>query len=322
MLRQLTATTQQPRRCILLQTQPFSQRSHTNNRSVHLVHCEVSTYTRPLAILLFQSTNSTFSEFVEHFANMSLPFDLDSLPPPRTRLPAIKRSPSPNLLDSMKDLVPAPLRSKSRSPILRPRTSNESNRTQPIQVLGARAGWDSNLPKRTEDEQQACSVSPRPTHRAPAPAPGLARTGNTSPRQRYLHVPPEYLHVQRVNEVTGSTGHRPELPKANTTPSPRSTREPKRSPLAMRSQVRLGGLAPGVPSGRSRRHVPSMVDYLSLEQLENLWESQDLYQGPVDVPQKPGSPIWRIGEDDPRSPIHPAFRPHYSIHNSFARPVV
>jgi len=90
----------------------------------------------------------------------------------------------------------------------------------------------------------------------------------------------------------------------------------------MRSQIRLGGLAPGVSSGRSRRHVPSMLDYLSLEQLEDLWELQDLYLGPVDVPQKPGSPMWRTGEDDPRSPIHPAFRPHYSIHNSFARPVV
>jgi len=253
---------------------------------------------------------------------MSSPFNLDSLLPPHTRLPAIKRSPSPTFLDSMRDLVPAPLRSKSRSPILRPRTSNEAIRTQPIQIIGARSGWDPYPPKRNENQRQACSVSPRPTFIAPAPVPTPARAGNTSPRRRYLHVPPEYLTVQRVKEVTVSTSQRPQLPKANSTPSPRSAREPKRSPVGRRSQVRLGELAPGVPSGRSRRHVSSMVDYLSLEQLENLWESQDLYQGPVDVPQKPGSPIWRIGEDDPRSPIHPAFRPHCSIHNSFSRPVV
>ena len=253
---------------------------------------------------------------------MSLPFDLDSLPPPHTRLPAIKRSPSPTFLDSMKDLVPAPLRSKSRSPTLRPRTSNEANRTQPIQIIGARAGWDSYPPKGSEDLRQARSVSPKPISRAPAPAPPPARAGNTSPRQRYLHVPPEYLTMQNVKKLPVSTSPRPQLPKANSTSAPRSAREPVGSPIGMRSQIRLGGLALGVPSGRSRRHVPSMVDYLSLEQLEDLWESQDLYQGPVDVPQKPGSPMWRIGEEDPRSPIHPAFRPLYSIHNSFARPVV
>lgn len=258
---------------------------------------------------------------------MSLPFDLDSLPPPHTRLPAIKRSTSPTFLDSMKDLVPAPLRSKSRSPVLRPRSSNEANRianrTQPIQIIGARVGWDSYSRKRAQgQQQQARSVSPKPTPKARAPTPLPTRAGNTSPRQRYLCVPPEYLAVSNTKKTPISPNPRPHIPKVNSTPSPRSVREPARSPAAMRSQIRLGGLAPGVPSGRSRRHVPSMVDYLSLEQLENLWESQDLYLGPVDVPQKPGSPIWRIGEDDPRSPIHPAFRPHYSIHNSFARPVV
>ena len=83
-----------------------------------------------------------------------------------------------------------------------------------------------------------------------------------------------------------------------------------------------GGLA--VPRRRQPVCVPSMAEYLSLEQLEHMWSSQDLFAGPVGAPVvpaataaggggggKPASPLFRISREDPRSPIlplHPAFR--------------
>ena len=78
-----------------------------------------------------------------------------------------------------------------------------------------------------------------------------------------------------------------------------------------------GGLA--VPRRRQPACVPSMAEYLSLEQLENMWHSQDRFAGPVGAPAgplaagagKPASPRYRVAAADPRSPIlpiHPAFR--------------
>ena len=250
--------------------------------------------------------------------NMSLPFDMEPPLRPHTRLPAINRSPSPNFLDSMKDLVPAPLR-KSRSPLLRSRASDEGNRTQPIDMVGARAGWDCYPSGRIQDSRQARSVSPQPTYRALTPAP----VREPRPQQKYLHVPPEYLAAEQVRNPPVSTNRRPYLPSSKTSSLRNNLREPLRSPSGARIQIKPGVRAPGVPgTGQSRRYVPSMVDYLSLEQLENLWQSQDLYKGPIDVPQKPASPLWRLSEDDPRSPIHPAFRPNFSTQNSFASAVI
>ena len=36
---------------------------------------------------------------------------------------------------------------------------------------------------------------------------------------------------------------------------------------------------------RKRQHVPSMIDYLTLEQLETVWRGQDTYKGTVDAPR-------------------------------------
>ncbi|MCJ1406606.1 hypothetical protein MMC19_000672 [Ptychographa xylographoides] len=245
-------------------------------------------------------------------------------------------------MDSMKDLVPAPLR-KSRSPAPRPRPGEEMTRSQPIAILGARSGWENYPPRRTDALGQARSVSPEPSSR-PRPA-----VRARSPRQRYLHIPPEYLNAQQARNFPGSTNQRPQvsafpsssslpvstndrprLPIAASMSTTNLPRAPPRAPSDMRHQIRLNPAAPGAQSGsrKPRKYVPSMVDYLSLEQLEDLWESQDQYVGPINVPQKPATPRWRIDENDPRSPlrpgdldIHPAFR-NYSIHNSFARAVI
>ena len=252
---------------------------------------------------------------------MSLPFDMEPSLRPHTRLPAINKSPSPNFLDSMKDLVPAPLR-RSRSPLLGSRSSDERNRAQPIEMVGARAGWDCYPSGRVQDLRQARSVSPRPTYKALTPAP-LREPSPRSPRQKYLLVPPEYSTTGQVKGLPISANKRPLLPSSKSTWTKDTYRETLRSPSGARIQIKPGVRAPGVPATRQpRRYVPSMIDYLSLEQLENLWESQDLYKGTIDVPQKPTSPLWRLSEDDPRSPIHPAFRPNFSTQNSFASVVI
>jgi len=270
---------------------------------------------------------------------MSLPFIMDPLPKPHTRLPAIKRSPSPTFLDSMKDLVPAPLR-RSRSPDPRPRIPDEPKRSQPaqearipdeckrsqpVQVLRVREDLDSLNPRPSTALAHSRSVSPVRNFRALEPAPEIKpmQASNTRPRLQHLPAPPEYITLEQVRDLRANANRRPHSPHQRTLPYSRSTREVVRSPPGMRHQIRLTVTSPGTPpSSRSRKYVPSMADYLSLEQLEDLWESQDFYKGPIDVPQKPASPMWRIDEDDPRSPIHPAFRADYSIHNSFTRPVV
>lgn len=248
---------------------------------------------------------------------MSSTYDIESLPRPHTRLPAINRAQSPNF--SMKDLVPAPLRSKSRSPLLRSRTSDEANRTKPVQIVGARTAWDCYPPRPTEIVRSARSVSPTPAHRSPPPV------RVRSPRQRYLHIPPEYLNAKQSKLPAVNVNRRPALPSVNSMPTSSIPREPKGVPTTTRNHIKLTISSPG--PHQQRKHVPSMVDYLSLEQLEDLWESQDFYTGPVNAPQKPATPMWRIDEDDPRSPlhpgaIHPAFRNHMSIHNSFAREIL
>ena len=66
----------------------------------------------------------------------------------------------------------------------------------------------------------------------------------------------------------------------------------------------------------TRTRLPSMTDYLTMEQLESAWQMQDTYKlGSVELiskPQTPKTPLWKIDElVDPRSPlalVHPAFR--------------
>ncbi|MCJ1419010.1 hypothetical protein MMC32_005361 [Xylographa parallela] len=249
---------------------------------------------------------------------MSTPYEAEVLPRPHTRLPAINRSPSPTFLETMKDLVPTPLRQK-RSQFLRSRSSGEASRTQPIQMVSPMSGWDYDGQTRTPDRLQSRSVSPIPVNRSPLPV--RAR----SPRQRYLHVPPEYMTMRPAGRPLATATKKTILPIAESMSARTRPYESLRSPAGTRSQIKLNITAP--PSRHPRKYVPSMIDYLSLEQLEDIWESQDMYKGPLNVPVKVGSPIWRIDEDDPRSPlhpeaIHPAFRPHMSIHNSYAREII
>ena len=248
----------------------------------------------------------------------------------------MKRSPSPTFLGSMKDLVPAPLR-RSRSPM--PAKSDEKRRTPPITMLGARTEWGSYPPSKLQELPPVRSLSPLPSDlpahiRGRTPSPGRRRT---PPPQKYHYIPTEYLTAERVKTLPVKQNQRPPLHPSKTSPVTKSPREVLRGPRSLRSPSRLEPL-------RTTRRVPrnnvqSMADYLSLEQLETLWKSQDRYKGTVDVPQKPASPMFRIAEEDPRSPIlpaflhelpspprpedHPAFRQQvYSIHNSYARQAV
>ncbi|MCJ1336995.1 hypothetical protein MMC09_002273 [Bachmanniomyces sp. S44760] len=97
------------------------------------------------------------------------------------------------------------------------------------------------------------------------------------------------------------------------------------------------------PVRQSRQHVPSMYDYLTMEQLEGVWDRQDSSTtlGSVDAPIKPASPMRHSSPATPRSALkvppaltakaaeddhlslqyHPAFRniaKSNPFHNSFA----
>ena len=247
-----------------------------------------------------------------------------NLSPPLKELPAssISRSPSPNFLESMKDLVPAPLRKKTRSPlqISRPFTADGGNRLQPTLEV---AELNASPPQRISDPRQTRSVSPMPQ----GPPPELS---TQSPQPRWNYMPREFLTAEQVENLppTSCRVYEPFRPaiKSRKAPSRKSSRDALRSPRALRSPIRPGSKPSS--SRQPRKHIPSMIDYLTMEQLENEWRRQDRYKGTVDVPTKPAtprpsSPRWRFEEHlDPRSPllIHPAFR-HVEppFHNSFSR---
>lgn len=95
-------------------------------------------------------------------------------------------------------------------------------------------------------------------------------------------------------------------------------RQRSRSPVP-RIKVRSWG-GSSSKGRRSRERVPSMVDYLTLAQLENVWHKQDSYRGCVSIPETAPSPeIQQMqqqlinrragGSPEPRfMDIHPALR--------------
>ena len=232
-----------------------------------------------------------------------------------TTLPAppFDRSPSPGYLSSMKDLVPAPLRSKTQSPIPRPRTTDGGRSVQPVQEIGPRGKWNAFPVQRLEGPDRSRSVSPMPSTRLPETLRIPTPPPKDPLRQR------DYLTAEQVENLPSSQ-RAYQQPNRVHQPSTKTAKDAILSPRAVRSPVRPG---PRTPGRLPRRQIPSMIDYLTMEQLEDIWQIQDQYKGTVDVPAKLASPVWLIQEDeDPRSPgIHPAFRnrPH-PFHNSFASP--
>lgn len=83
-------------------------------------------------------------------------------------------------------------------------------------------------------------------------------------------IRPQISHGEICNtppiEESYTAPHRQAIPHANN--EPRSLR------------------SPGQRRRNRREHVPSMIDYLTLSQLENVWQRQDTYKGCVDAPQR------------------------------------
>ena len=234
----------------------------------------------------------------------------------------------------------------------RRRRSPEPADQESSDFVGARSAWDIRPRAQAMDRETARSRSPVPEHRQAS----FTRSREPSrqvPSSRYHYIPREYHSPPKLTlEIPPS--YRPVPPQPRQLPPSRNAQNafrgrsdsdesrPTAGPVAQQTSQLLprhrpGGqstaLAPLMPKPlhvrgatprQPRKQVESMVEYLSLEQLENMWRSQDMYLGTVVAPQKPKSPMWRI-EEDPRSPslpVHPAFRndpendPNF---NSFAR---
>ncbi len=76
---------------------------------------------------------------------------------------------------------------------------------------------------------------------------------------------------------------------------------------------------------KRREQIPSMIDYLTLSQLENVWQRQDTYEGVVDAPQRApqlnGTSSRQRTEGNVKIPyidVHPAQR-RYRLQDSLAR---
>ncbi|MCJ1351517.1 MAG: hypothetical protein MMC33_001501 [Icmadophila ericetorum] len=245
----------------------------------------------------------------------------------------------PRIVSYYEDLAPAPLRT-SRSQLPRPRTAEGDVRTdirsQPIQAVGARSYWGSR-PRKAEDPRLSRSVSPSPMRMADTrlrDSPPQAR----NPAPKYRYIPREYLSTEQIASLP--TGQRkayrpsprpvvqPTLSQQADTRTRENTSRHRSPPLPViktdvhppvPSATASAPQALRAPGRQPRCHVPSMIDYLTLKQLEDVWSIHDQYKGPLDVPTKPSTPVWRIEEElDPRSPlVHPAFRQPFDMHNCF-----
>lgn len=78
------------------------------------------------------------------------------------------------------------------------------------------------------------------------------------------------------------------LPSRSSAESGRQSRERSRSPVP-RVEAHSWE-APLHKEHTHREHIPSMIDYLTLAQLENVWYKQDTYRGCVSTPQTAPSP--------------------------------
>ena len=161
-------------------------------------------------------------------------------------------------------------------------------------------------------------VSPRgaPGHRT-----GIKRMATKKVPLPIPGVPPLDTSVSSLNSSSDTT------PSSSTT-TPSSAATTTLTVPSLGAQVRaLRG------RGGGHEHVPSMAEYLSLEQLENLWHAQDAFcgmGGPLLAPhgsgngmanggmatgRKRSSLLWRVNEEDPRSPLVPALPVHPAFRN-------
>lgn len=146
---------------------------------------------------------------------------------------------------------------------------------------------DSPLPRRSRSPNFFASVKGL-VHRSRSPL--CPRTSN---REIY-NTPPTQESYTAVRRVI--------IPLANS--EPRSLR------------------SPGQKRRKRREPIPSMIDYLTLSQLEKVWQRQDTYKGCVDTPQRAPqqsatSPRQRteVGLEIPSIHIHPAQRRYRSDDN-------
>ena len=125
----------------------------------------------------------------------------------------------------------------------------------------------------------------------------------------YPHISPPVFPVQRKRSpnflesvkhlVKRPSRTRSEAPRENTR-SLRSRsaselgqhrRQRSQSPTSQPQPRTWGASSTHTRSGqRSREQVPSMIEYLTLAQLENVWYKQDSYKGTVSAPQTTPSP--------------------------------
>ena len=230
-----------------------------------------------------------------------------------------------------------PVDSKTSSPDVRnrrrisPESVNQFNQKPQV----PRSAWASRPGGRAMDRAATRSLSPVPADRQTEIP--RSRTPNPPPVSRYNYVPREYTRSPPKLTLNIPPSHRP-TPQPRQLPPTRNAQDSPRGRSDSSEEVTFGAgpasqqnsslLPRHRPGGqlnalaplhsrlqaarRPRKHVPSMVDYPSLEQLESMWENQDRYVGTVFIaPQKPASPIWRIIQEPPRSsdlPVHPAFR--------------
>ncbi|KAI4154728.1 MAG: hypothetical protein LQ340_001486 [Diploschistes diacapsis] len=217
--------------------------------------------------------------------------------------------------------------------------------------VGARSGWYTRPAAQPMNRAAARSRSPISADRQQ-----LVTRSRTPPKpahvSRYHYIPREHhsppkltLNIPPLNRPLPqpcqlSPSHdAQDLPRAGGDSS--EDRRPGIGPAAQQSsgllpRNRPGGqytaLAPLMPkplavrrqpAQKPREHVPSMVEYLSLEQLESLWQSQDMYVGTVIAPQKLASPVMLRIVEPPISPImsvHPAFRDDPQNDPNYNRP--
>ena len=182
---------------------------------------------------------------------------------------------------------------------------------------------------------------PQPYHQGPirrSPPPPPTRlpypVDDYSPPRPQLRVQPVLRAGPNPQEIINTVPFRqleytPEIPQSEmgsmnnqtklTTPMPRAKSEGSPSGIPIDLIPKPLNLR---KTPAARKEVVSMCEYLSLDELESLWQTQDLYSGLINAPAKPCTPLYGMAPVGPLSPPsladHPALRNEHRQYNDVA----
>ncbi|CAF9929120.1 MAG: hypothetical protein GOMPHAMPRED_005321 [Gomphillus americanus] len=262
-----------------------------------------------------------------------------------SEFPYINRSRMAPPMDRVNNRSRSPMKSerrpqdyRSRSPFQQSTTFDRATRPQisnprPLypgrEESPPRFALRSDVPPRPQQyHQEPIRRSPPPSTRLPYP------TDEYSPPRPQLRVQPVSRAGPNPQEITNAIPSTQLEYTSGIPQSETSSMNNKTRPAIPVPRAKSEGSPSGIPvdliprplnlrkAPAARKEVVSMCEYLSLDELESLWQTQDLYSGLINAPAKPCTPLYGRAPVGPMSPPcladHPALRNEHRQYNNVA----